>query len=197
MTTYFEFRSIAELLEDNCDFDSEQKELIQSISEFRHNHCGDYNEPLLKYAMRNSKKHGHKASCKCQECMLAGVLAGLEEILIEYIKQIQEWQAKLLECPGAATGGVEITGGTAAKTSLGGSPEELELAGGAGLGVSGGAAKAGGAAAAKAGGAAVVVPHQSKALGGAGHPESTEIAGGLSQHPDGRTENNNEIDKKG
>ncbi|EKQ51920.1 MULTISPECIES: hypothetical protein [unclassified Clostridium] len=138
MATYFEFRSIAELLDDNCDFDSEQKELIQNTS------------------------------CKCQECMLAGVLAGLEEILLEYAKQIQEWQAKLLECPGVATGG------TAAKISLGVSSEEFELVGGsldyAGLGLPGGE-KAGGVPK-KAGGAAGALPHTSgsNALGGAGHP---------------------------
>lgn len=177
MTTYFEFKSIAELLEDNCDFDSNQKELIQNTS------------------------------CKCEKCMLAGILAELEEILLEYAKLIQEWEAKLLECPGVATGGVEITGGTAAKISLGVSSEEFELVsgslggadlcgtgdpestaaknslenstdefeltggalGGAGLGFPGGE-KAGGVPK-KVGGATGALPHTSGsgALGGAGH----------------------------
>lgn len=158
MTPHFEFLTIAELLEDNCNFNREQKEFIlDELTQYD----GKDGEPvyistegiaydiikqLEKYAGGYRNKHGSKESCKCQECVISNSLAGLENILLEYVKQIEELQTQLLNYSGTTLGngmatiGNEITEGIIAKSSIEGSTGLDGLAGGAVGGAGGGLA---------------------------------------------------------
>lgn len=136
MTPHFEFLTIAELLEDNCNFNRKQKEFIlDELAQYD----GKDEEPvyistegiaydiikqLEKYAGGYRNKHGTKESCKCQECVISNSLAGLENILLKYVKQIEELQTQLLNYSGTTLGngmatiGNEISEGITAKSSI-------------------------------------------------------------------------------
>ncbi len=153
---YFDFRTIAELLEDNSN--RKQKEfLLDELTQFDEKNgtyahievegiVYDIIEHLGKYAGCYRNKHGTKKSCKCQEGTISNALVGLEKILQEYVKQIQELQIELLKCSGKTVGTVistkknEIPEGIVAKSSIGKSDGWTGLAGGAVGGAGGGLA---------------------------------------------------------
>lgn len=158
MTLHFEFITIAELLEDNCNFNRKQKEFIlDELTQYDGKNeelvyismegiAYDIIEHLEKYAVSYRNKHVTKESCKCKECVISNALSGLEKILLEYVKQIEELQTQLLNYSGTtlgngmATTGNEISEGITAKSSIEESIGWDGLGGGAVGGAGGGLA---------------------------------------------------------
>lgn len=155
MTPHFEFRTIAELLEDNCNFNRKQKEFIlDELTQYDGNNeesaymstegiVYDIIEQLEQYVGCDRNKHGTKKSYKCQECLISDALVGLENILLEYVKQIEELQTELLKYSGTTAGTVstkenEIFEGIIAKSSIGGLAGPIGVVGGAIGGAGGG-----------------------------------------------------------
>lgn len=156
MTPHFEFLTISELLEYNCNFNRKQKEFIldeltqydekngKSIYLSPEGIIYDIIEHLEEYASSYRNKHGIKKNCKCQECVISEELVGLENVLLEYAKQIEELQTKLLNYSGTTPGngmttiGNEIGEGITEKSSIGDSAGPIGIVGGAIGGAGGG-----------------------------------------------------------
>ncbi|MDF2883625.1 MAG: putative heme/steroid binding protein [Clostridiaceae bacterium] len=155
---YFEFRTINEVLEENYNSNRNQKEVVldeltqcdQKNKKYSYIEVEGivYNiiEDLGKYAGGYRNKHRSKKSSKCQEHIISNELIGLENILKDYIIQIEKLHNQLLKCLGKKVGTVvstkenEITEGIVTKSSIGKLDGLDGLAGGAVGGAVGGAA---------------------------------------------------------